>query len=155
MIDKYKDADIIRKSINDSLPSKDTRLEMMLKENKRWGLPLSVALIAFNNVNTYKKGSKKYNSKILFIKNKFIEDYTDEIYRKKIIQNAIIINSLRKYFLTPINDYDKIMSELDELLDQEYKPSSFIKKANPTKCYCRNKGIGFCFCRDNKGDWIN
>lgn len=152
MIDKYKDADIIRKSINDSLPSRNTRLEMMLKENKRWGLPLSVALIAFNNVNTYKKGSKKYNSKILFIKNKFIEDYTDEIYRKKIIQNAIIINSLRKYFLT---DYDKIMSELDELLDQEYKPSSFIKKANPTKCYCRNKGIGFCFCRDNKGDWIN
>jgi len=153
MIDKYKDADIIRKSINDSLPSRETRLEMMLKEHKRWGLPLSVALVAFHNVNTYKKGSKKYNSKILFIKNKFIEDYTDEIYRKKIIQNAIIINALRKYFLTP--DYDKIMYELDELLDQEYKPSSFIKKANPTKCDCRNKGTGFCFCRDNKGDWIN
>ena len=152
MIDKFKDADIIRKSINDSLPNRETRLEMMLKENKRWGLPLAVALTAFHNVNIYKKGSKKYNSKILFIKNQFIEDYTDEIFRKKVIQNAIIINSLRKYFLTP---YDKIMSELDKLLDQDYKPSSFIKKKNSTKCNCRNKGIGFCFCRDNKDDWIN
>ena len=176
MIDKNKDADIIRKCITESLPDRDIIFEMMLKEQKRWGLPLSVALLAFQNVNIYKPNTKRYNSKILYIKNKFIDDYTDEIFRKKIIQNSIIQNSLREYYLTItslyIDEYSILMSELDELLDikedkcKEDKCNSKdlykckeesldkcnskdlykCKEESLDKCNCRNIGFGFCFC---------
>ena len=67
---------------------------------------------------------------------------------KKIIQNPIIQNSLREYYLTItslyIDEYSILMSELDELLD--IKEDKCKEDKDLYKCNCRNIGFGFCFC---------
>lgn len=95
--------------------------------------------ICIKNIK-YKPNTLKYRLKLEATKGIFIDDFINKLIKKIDIiikiKNKCIIDYFNQ-FKTKYN-YDDIIKELDELLEQN--------KPIINKCNCANEGFGFCFC---------
>jgi hypothetical protein len=103
-------------------------LQELLKNDFEIMKSFQIASLAINH-GKYKNNKLKKRLKLSALKNQFIDIFLLKFLKRKNIIINIIVKSIKEYWL---DDYDRVMEQLDKLL------------ITP-KCNCRNKGFGFCF----------
>ena len=96
-------------------------------------------------LKTYKKSNRRKS----LIKDNFIDIFLYEFLKRKNITIKLINNMILNYHKNKKKveyNYNELMEELDKLI---WKDTKIIKNY----CNC-NKGDLFCFCIDNKGEFI-
>jgi hypothetical protein len=118
----------IKKLWLDSLDFDPTFLQELLKNDFEIMKSFHIASLSINQ-GKYKNNKLKKRLKLAALKNEFIDIFLLKFLKRKNIIIKIIVKSIKEYWL---DDYDRVMDQLDKLL------------ITP-KCSCHNKGFGFCF----------
>ena len=99
-ISNETDSLIIRNSLVLSSPPPPLLLKMLL-DDSNWSVPLKLAIEVFESSTKYKKNSRHYKVKLNYIRDKFMEDFLEQITVRKIIRNNILVTSLKLYNQEP------------------------------------------------------
>ncbi len=101
---------------------------------------LGICKYAIEN-GKYRNNPRKIRMKLRAVQRQLSDTYLYNFLKKRNIIINLIVKKVSEYWKKK-NSYENIMKELDKLI---IKPT----------CNCRNKGFGFCFCKDKYSNYIN
>ena len=143
------------KYLFDSLPLETNWIEELIRQDKKIMESFAIASYAIKN-GKYKYDKRRQRLKLKATKDEFTELYLVKFLKKKSIIVSIIVDSIKEYWKNQpsdarthdgeASDYDKLIAELDLILDTPID--------SPPSCNCRNIGFSFCFCRKPNGDYV-